>query len=150
MFKKIKTLKLLTTLALSFTLVLANMSSAHATMKGEESIGEATLQSTNDYNRKTTLSISSSGVAKINANISGSSSISKIAMTVKLQKYNKSTDTWKKVKSWDKTSSSYSISFSKSYDLTLKGTYRCKITADVTSGGSVETIKFTSSKQVYS
>ena len=95
------------------------------------------------------LSISSDGKASVSASVIARIGISKIEAVVKLQKYNKSTDSWEKVKKWEETVNSPSYSVDKSYSLSSHGTYRVKLTAKVWNGGVAETVTKTSAQKVY-
>ncbi len=80
------------------------------------------------------LSISSGGKASVSAGVTAKLGTSKIEAVVKLQKYNKSTDSWEKVKKWEETVNSTLYSADKSYSLSSHGTYRVKLTAKVWNG----------------
>lgn len=107
------------------------------------------VQSVNTASSRVSLSISNSGTASVSAGVVGKVGTSKIQMTIKLQKYNNSSKSWKKVKSWDKTANSTTASFNATYKLDSKGTYRCKISTAVWKNGSVENVSMTSAKKTY-
>ena len=109
----------------------------------------ASVCSTNVSRARAGLSISTSGKATISAGVTGRANTSKIVMEVKLQKYNSSTKKWNNVKIWNKDSSISNISFSKTYSITSKGKYRCKMTATVSCNGTNETVTETSSNVTY-
>ena len=147
MFKNQK--KLFTCFALS-ALVLGCGSNVHAACIGQNSSNPIiSVQSVNTAQSSMQLSISASGTASISANVVGKAGTSKIKMTVKLQKYNTTSKSWKKVTSWDKSSNSSNAMFSTSYKLSSKGTYRCKLTASVWKNGTEETVTATSGSQKY-
>lgn len=109
----------------------------------------ASVYSTNVSRARVGLSISTSGKATISAGVTGRANASKIVMKVKLQKYNSTTKKWNNVKIWNKDSSISNISFSKTYSITSKGKYRCKMTATVSCNGTNETVTETSSNVTY-
>lgn len=107
------------------------------------------VYSTNVSRTQVGLSISTSGKATISARVTGRANTSKIVINVKLQKYNSTTKKWSNVKIWNKESSISNISFSKTYNVTSKGKYRCKLTATVSCNGADETVTETSSNIIY-
>lgn len=107
------------------------------------------VQSVNTASSRVGLSISNSGTASLSAGVVGKAGTSKIHMSIKLQKYNNSSKSWKNVKSWDKTANSANVLFNTTYKLDSKGTYRCKLSADVWKNGSKESVSITSDKKKY-
>lgn len=146
MFKNQKK-KLFTCFAL-LALVLSSECYASAAVTGQNTTPPIAVQSVNTSLASVGLNISS-GTASVSANVLGVAGTSKIEITVKLQKYNSNTKSWKNVKSWEKTFNSSGALFSKTYSLTSKGTYRAKLTANVWKNGKVETVTLTSGSKTY-
>ena len=146
MFKKQK--KLLTIFAL-LALVLSSGISVSAAAIGQNNTNPISVQSVNTSVATAGINISASGTASISASVVGKIGTSKIQITVKLQKYNSTSKSWKKVKSWDKSSNSTNVLFSTSYKLDSKGTYRTKLTASVWKNGTEEVVNLTSGSQTY-
>lgn len=67
--------------------------------------------------------------------------ISKISVTMSIQKYNSSKKTWSTIKSWSKTEEGViSVSLKKQYQLTSSGKYREKLVSKIWNGGNCETV----------
>ena len=107
------------------------------------------VMSSNVTSSSTELIISNGGTANVKAKVMAKLGVNKIEAVVKLQKYNKSTDSWEKVKKWEETVNSTSYSADKSHSLSSHGTYRVKLTAKVWNGGVAETVTKTSAQKVY-
>lgn len=146
MFKNQKK-KLFTCFAL-LALVLSSECYASAAATGQNTTPPIAVQSVNTNLASVGLNISS-GTASVSASVVGVTGTSKIEITVKLQKYNTSTKSWQKVKSWEKSANSVCTSLGKTYALTSKGTYRAKLTANVWKNGKVETVTLTSGSKTY-
>lgn len=148
MFKKQR--KLFTCFLLATMVITsAGNASALAAVATPDSSGLISIQSTNTTMANIGINISNSGVASVSAFVMGKIGVSKIQITVTLQKYNSGTKSWNGVKSWDKTYNSTSASFSSTYSLGSKGTYRTKLTANVWKDGKKETVTGTSGSQTY-
>lgn len=146
MFQKLRK-RLVCFALLGAVLVCGN--SASAAVIGQDMGNLISVQSVNVDASKVQLDISGIGMANISAYIRGKAGISKIQMTIKLQKYNSSSKSWTKVKSWERTVNSANATFNTSYQLGNKGTYRCKMTASVWKNGKEEKISLTSSQKRY-
>ena len=133
--------------ALSAALLLQPMCAQAAVRNPETS--PILPMSSNVTSSKAELSISSGGKASVSASVFAVIGTSKIEAVVKLQKYNKSKDSWEKVKKWEETVNSLAYSANKSYSLSSHGTYRVKLTAKVWNGGVAETVTVTSTQKVY-
>ncbi len=95
------------------------------------------------------LGISSGGTAKNSVLIIGKNGTSKIVVKISLQRYGKESKKWSNVKTWDVTSQTAIVSCTKKYDLSKKGTYRCKVTGTITCNGKKETVTATSNNAKY-
>lgn len=129
--------------------VLVGGNGASAAAIGQDAENPISVQSINVFYSDIQLNISGTGTANISAGVSGKAGVSKIQMTIKLQKYNSSSKSWTKVKSWDRTVNSANATFNTSYKLGSKGTYRCKMVASVWKNGKEEKISLTSSQKSY-
>lgn len=95
------------------------------------------------------LGISSGGTAKNSVLITGKNGTSKIVVKISLQRYGKESKKWSNVKTWDVTGQTAMVSCTKKYDLSKKGTYRCKVTGTITCNGKNETVTATSNHVKY-
>lgn len=130
-------------------LILGSESNVYAAATGQNITNPISVQSVNTASSSIALNISTSGTASISAGVVGRIGTSKIEITVKLQKYNSSTKSWKKIKSWETTSNSTFASLSKTYTLTSKGTYRAKLTSSVWKDGKAETVTVATGSKKY-
>ena len=146
MFKKQR--KLLIGLML-LVATMFNGGEVSAATIGHNFTNPISVQSVNTASSRIGFSITNSGTASITAGIVGKVGTSKIQMTVKLQKYNSRSKSWKKVKSWNKQFNSTNASFSTSYKINSKGDYRCKLSAVVWKNGTGENINMFSVKKTY-
>lgn len=146
MFRKKRKL-LIGLMLLAATII--NGGEASAAIKEISFTNPIAVQSVNTASSRIGFSVANSGTANITAGIVGKAGTSKIQMTIELQKYNSSSKSWKKVKSWNKLYNSTSASFSTSYKLNSKGNYRCKLSAVVWKNGNGENINMTSIKKTY-
>lgn len=128
--------------------VLCSGKQTEAFVTGDISPG-ISVMSINTASSNLAINISNYGVAKISAGVAGKFGTSKISMTVKLQKYDKPTKKWKNIKIWEQTQSGSFSSFSKSYQLTQRGSYRAKLFATVWKNGNSETISFVTNTKYY-
>lgn len=106
-------------------------------------------RSVNTATMRLGFTISNSGLADISSGVVGKAGTSKIQLNVKIQKYNSSNKTWKKVKGWDKTVNSANATISTTYKLDTRGTYRCVLSATVWKNGSAEDVTMTSENKTY-
>lgn len=146
MIKKVR--ELLMCLVCSAVLLI-NGSNASAVISDQSTSNSIVVQSVNTAGSRLGFSISNTGTASISAGVVGKSGTSKIQLNVKLQKHNNSSNSWKMVKSWNKTFSSAVASMNMSYKLGSKGTYRCTLSANAWKNGSKENISMTSNKKNY-
>ncbi len=125
---------------------------------GSNALAETVIQENDDFidarsvntaSMKLGFDISNAGTANITASVMGKAATSKIQLNVKLQKYNSAGNSWKKVKSWDKTAESSYVSLNTSYKLSTKGTYRCVLSASVWKNGNSENVSMVSDKKSY-
>ncbi len=125
------------------TLLSGSISQAAMLMDG------ASVTSIVDSNSTVKLSISGTGTATASAHIRGNViDTSKVEVTMKIQKYNTSTKSWKAVKSWTESKRSYRLSISKNYSVSSRGKYRVKVIATL-SGTKTETVTKYSSAVTY-
>ncbi len=83
------------------------------------------------------LSINAGGDATVYGKVKGDIIAQRIVVMASLQKYSNSQRTWLDVKSWSLEQKTHTVTISKKYKLTSKGTYRVKVTGMVyTSKGS--------------
>ena len=101
--------------------------------------------SANENRLNVSLSITDNGAVSTTGFVVGRKGTTNIDATLKLQKYNSKTKKWETLKSWSKTSTSFNVT----HKLSQKGTYRCKLTAQVTSGGKAENESVISGKKTY-
>ena len=95
------------------------------------------------------INISSKGLVKSDVTVYGKGGTSKIVVKISLQRYGKESKKWSNVKTWDVTSQTAMVSCTKKYDLSKKGTYRCKVTGTITCNGKNETVTATSNHAKY-
>ncbi len=105
--------------------------------------------SANENRLNVSLSITDNGAVSTTGFVVGRKGTTNIDATLKLQKYNSKTKKWETLKSWSKTQKATSTSFNVTHKLSQKGTYRCKLTAQVTSGGKAENESVISGKKTY-
>lgn len=146
MFKKQK--KLLIALMLLGAIIVGG-STVSAAVVEPNSANPITVKSVNTASCRIGLSIANTGTANITAGVVGKVRTSKIQMTIELQKYNSGKKAWQVVKSWNKIFNSTNASFSTSYKLNSKGTYRCKLLATVWKSGKAENLNMISVKKIY-
>lgn len=96
-----------------------------------------------------TLAISSAGKATVNGMIRGTSTVTKIEMKVRLQKYSSSEKAWKNIKTWSVTKNNNSAQYSGTYQLTNSGKYRTKVKGTVYTKSSSEEVSATSAAKNY-
>jgi 5-hydroxyisourate hydrolase-like protein (transthyretin family) len=111
-------------------------------------VSEIGLKSANVSVFKTDLSISNSGVASVTVSLQtyGQGTASN-SMTIYLMKKNGST--WDTVTTWTTSNSSKNLNFSKTKQLSSKGTYKVKATANTRVGDSYEMYTTYSSQVTY-
>lgn len=140
--KKTKITCLLLVFALAFTVLYSSISQAKTQDMG------AVINAVNLYDVTSDLSIAGSGSAQIVATISARV-CSSTEMTVYLQRKNTVTGNWMTVCSWNKSSRAATTSFETTYRVSVKGTYRCKVTGTVTKDGKAETVHVVSDNVTY-
>lgn len=145
MFKKAKKVVICTVLTAATIFAENNVSAAIA----QDGTNPVTVQSVNTLGSKVGLNISNAGNASVSSSIVGKAGTSKIRVIIKLQKYDNSSKSWKKVKTWDKTFYSANVSYNPTYQLKNKGTYRCKLSAEVWRNGIKENVNLSSGSKTY-
>ena len=136
MFKKLLSLSL----CLVLLLCSASVINVQATANDPSAAEEAPVISRLAYtkNTRTSLSISSSGVATLTAEFTGySGTTTKVVIALTLEKQN-TNGSWYTVISWQSTYNSYSATMIKTYNVS-SGLYRAKAVYTAYSGSSTET-----------
>ena len=106
-------------------LLPSNSAYAKEVSGNAEVISETSVQSLAGIKQDTELGISGA-TAEIKVHVKGSVSTKKISLTAKLQR--KVDGKWKDVKTWEKHSNTLLLTFSETYPLSSKGSYRVQAT----------------------
>lgn len=93
------------------------------------------------------LSIGSDGSAQIETKLFGTSSVTKVSITAKLQQYKNGS--WSTIKTFTKSKDSTSVTLSDTYPVTKGYTYRVQSTVTAYCGGASETRTVMSSEVKY-
>ena len=146
MFKKIKQVTMIIALVAAF-------SSHNERNVSAESISSANLEvpvlkSVCTTSAKCSLVILD-GAAKLSGSVIGKLGTSQISSKLMLQRYETQQKKWISVKVWSTTSKSSRSSLTKTYSLSKKGKYRCKLSADVVCNGKKEALALTSQSKQY-
>ena len=106
-------------------LLPSNSAYAKEVSENAKVISETSVQSLAGIKQDTELGISGA-TAEIKVHVKGSVSTKKISLTAKLQR--KVDGKWKDVKTWEKHSNTLLLTFSETYPLSSKGSYRVQAT----------------------
>lgn len=93
------------------------------------------------------LDVSSGGSANIEVYVKGTSSVTKVSITAKLQQYKNGS--WSTIKTFTKSKDSTSVTLSDTYPVTKGYTYRVQSTVTAYCGGASETRTVTSNEVKY-
>ncbi len=108
--------------AMGVSLLLpGNSAYAKEVNRSTEAISEIVVQSLAGIKQDTELGISGA-TAEVKVHVKGTTNTKKISLVAKLQK--KVDGKWKNIETWEKTSDAMMLSFSKTYSLSSKGSYR--------------------------